>query len=177
MHFAGMADTSADSSTRSASPSDKYEASPDPPTLSACEITGDDSGTRKVLKYRRKKKGRGNKSFFGGPSGEDMVSPADEGLLPAVGEDSIPRADEGVVPPPAKDVILPAEKDIVPPQSEVIVQLTCCTCNVKQLRKNLSFGLFCNTCLGPMVVMKCVGCGTMRTRGIETCTGCSGRFE
>jgi len=186
---------SADSSARPTPPSVKCEAQSDPQSLPACEITGsnddpikttgDDSGTRKVPKYR-KKKGRRYKNYFRGPSGEDMVSPADKDMvlpaggdtLPAVDKDSIPPADvDAVVPQADEDVVPLADEDVNPPSLEATVQLVCRTCNVKQLQSNLQSDLYCSLCFGPAAVMKCVGCGIMRVRDTETCTGCYGRFQ
>ena len=154
---------SAGFSIRPASPSVKCEAQLESPTPATrvitgsndgpAKATGDDDVTREALQigrgYKKKKKSKGGRSE--GPSGEEMV-------------------------PPGNDAILPADKDIDPPPSEVIVQLTCQTCDVKQLRKNLFVKAYCKVCL-LSGVMKCAGCGAARVRNTETCTGCHGRFE
>jgi len=168
-----------DSSARPASPSVKYGASLDSPTLSTPKITGsndspaktagDGDGTQRVMGGGRKKKGLRSRNTLRGPSGKDMASPAVKNV--------VPPPDKDVVPPAVKQVVPLADKDMDPPQSEVIVQLVCGICEVKQPRNNLSFDLYCNFCSRWSAVMKCVSCGTTRSRDTETCTNCRGRFE
>ena len=190
---------SAGSTGRPASPSVKCDASLHSLTPHPCEITGSndapaettggDDGARKVLKHRRK-----GKKYRRGvpPADEEILPPTGEEILPPANEEVLPTADKGVVPPADKDVVSPADKDVVhpadedmvppaddmgPPPSEVIVELACRTCHIKQPRIVLRSDLYCNFCYGPAAIMKCVYCGTMRIRDTETCTDCRGRFK
>ena len=61
-----------------------------------------------------------------------------------------------------------------PPPSEDIVQLVCCKCNVKQPRRGLRHGLYCNRC---PELMKCGDCGTVRANEVKICTNCRGKFN
>ena len=57
------------------------------------------------------------------------------------------------------------------------IHAECPRCNTRQLRNQLPFGVYCTTCLGPMVVMRCSGCKMTRARNTEACTGCQKKFK
>ena len=73
-------------------------------------------------------------------------------------------------------VELPADAKTTPSPAEYMVQLACGRCGVKQSRSHLQ-SVYCSFCVGPMSIMKCAGCGTMRVTDVEVCTHCRGRFK
>ena len=80
---------------------------------------------------------------------------------------------------------LPADAKIDASSSEDIVQLVCQRCHLEQLRSNLQFGIFCDQCPPrgrppggrSFSFMKCVGCGTRRSKDVEACTNCYKKFK
>ena len=64
-----------------------------------------------------------------------------------------------------------------PTPLEVDIHAECPRCNTRQLRNQLPFGVYCTTCLGPMVVMRCSGCKITRARNTEACTSCQKKFK
>ena len=70
-----------------------------------------------------------------------------------------------------------ADVKMDPPPPEVVVQLACQSCSVKQQRSHLQYGIYCCLCVGPLAIMKCVGCGAIRDDSVEACASCHGKFE
>ena len=64
-----------------------------------------------------------------------------------------------------------------PVPSEDVVELVCMGCGVKQWRHGLASGLYCASCPRSSSVMRCVGCGTVRTESIKICTNCRKKFK
>lgn len=61
--------------------------------------------------------------------------------------------------------------------SEVLVELVCMSCGVKQQRRSLGSGLYCISCPRSSSVMRCVGCGTNRAENVKLCTHCHRKFR
>ena len=64
-----------------------------------------------------------------------------------------------------------------PAPPEDVVELVCMGCGVKQWRHGLASGLYCASCPRSSSVMRCVGCGTVRTESIKICTNCRKKFK
>ena len=64
-----------------------------------------------------------------------------------------------------------------PPPPEVLVELVCMSCGVKQRRGSLESGVDCSRCPKSSSVIRCVCCGTIRTQHRGKCAHCHGRFR
>ena len=62
-----------------------------------------------------------------------------------------------------------------PSPFEDFVELECESCHLKRSRISLWFGSSCTRC--PCTMVRCVGCGTTRASGIDSCTGCRRKFK
>ena len=64
-----------------------------------------------------------------------------------------------------------------PPPPEVLVELVCMSCGVKQRRGILESGIDCSRCPKSSSVVRCVCCGTIRSKNRRKCTHCHGKFR
>ena len=71
----------------------------------------------------------------------------------------------------------PIDGKVNQPPSEIFVELVCMNCGIKQRRKRLKAGIYCNSCPRSSSVMRCVGCGTDRAENVKTCTNCHKGFQ
>ena len=77
----------------------------------------------------------------------------------------------------AKDEHPPVNARPNPPPEDVVPDLVCRSCGVKQLRNSLRSGVYCGWCLGPSAIMKCAGCGGFRIGNVTACATCNRKFK
>lgn len=76
--------------------------------------------------------------------------------------------DSQAVPEPGTRVKEVVQREEPPADTKVIPRPACRKC-IKQMRDHR-----CKSCLGPMIIMKCVRCGSLRANAVEICTRCRG---